>query len=401
MNLDAPKSKVCGLAPMEGVTDFPTRAWFRFIGGMDFLWTPFLRVTDTFPARFPEVFVPEIFSLKGLFATPTIVQVMGSNPEHVVRTAEILGDRVNYVDLNCGCPSPTVVGSRAGSSLLERVELFSSFVEFVSNRLGPERLSVKMRTGFQSDKEFDDLLGSIKSFPLHHLTVHGRSRPQRYTGTANWSVIETAARTCPFPIIGSGDIGDTEGLALRVSPQSQVQGVIVGRGALRNPWIFLGRNEAPVAMALLLFVVMQDVYLANPEILIRWVADEPIKQLNTADEFWCAAERLISRRGSHARAPHDVESSPRALSRGKMLWNYLRSSLPEAFMLPDLMRSRSLSDLILGISEISRQSALDPANLPIYYHRDRDWMFSGEGRGVRRELLKNVGQEKESSDAGI
>ncbi len=369
-----------GLAPMEGVTDFPTRMWFRYIGGMDFLWTPFLRVTDTYPARFPEFFAPEFLQLKGRFNTPTIFQVMGSRPEDVIRTFNSFGDLVDTIDLNCGCPSPTVVGSRAGSSLLEKVDFFSAFIDKVTTAIGPGRLSVKMRTGFHSDAEFDGLINAIKSFPLKHLTVHGRTRAQRYTGLANWSLITQAGVSCAFPIIGSGDICDLDSMKQRLVDPSPVQAVIIGRGALRNPWIFTGAKLAPVSMALLLYVVMQDVFIERPADFIRWIDDEPLDLLKTPEDFWQLTLSLLSRSGQQCRLPEDVQSSPRALSRGKMMWNYLRSSLPTPFLDARIMRVAKLSDLIMGIGEISRQSGLDPANLPLCYQSEHDWIFSGQGR---------------------
>ena len=366
---------------MEGVTDFPTRMWFRYIGGMDFLWTPFLRVTDTYPARFPDTFAPEFLQLKGHYNTPTIFQVMGSRPEDVVRTFSILGDLVETIDLNCGCPSPTVVGSRAGSSLLEKVDFFAGFIEKVIAGIGPGRLSVKMRTGFHSESEFDSLIKAIIPLPLKHLTVHGRTRAQRYTGVANWSLITKASANCTYPVIGSGDICDLDGISRRLASPCAVHAVIIGRGALRNPWIFQGTGSAPVSMALLLFIVMQDIFIANPMGFIRWVGEEPFETLRTAEDFWRKTQAFLNRSGQKFRAPEDVQSTSRALSRGKMIWNYLRSSLPAPFMDSRIMRVTQLSDLIKGIGEIARQSGLDPANLPLCYQADYDWVFSGQGRG--------------------
>jgi tRNA-dihydrouridine synthase len=370
-----------GLAPMEGVTDFPTRFWFQMIGGMDFLWTPFLRVTDSFPKTFPEMFAPEIFTLKGRFKTPTIIQIMGSRPDDVVRTAECLGDRVDYIDLNCGCPSPTVVGSRAGSSLLEHVDFFSSFIESVVQRLGSRRLSVKLRTGFHHESELEEILESIQTVPLRHLTVHGRTRPQRYKGYANWSLIETASRVCSVPVIGSGDICDLPGLSRRLNADSRVHAVIVGRGALRNPWVFSGTSHAPVSLAWLFFVVLQDAYLESPERLVGWVADCGFERLSTAEDFWQATSSLLRRCGRAAAQPDAVACSPRALARGKMLWGYMRSSLPPAFMDPMIMRAKTVSDLLQSVDEISRQLDLETDNLPLRYDAERDWIYSGEGRG--------------------
>ena len=370
----------CGLAPMEGVTDFATRLWFQLIGGMDFTWTPFLRVTDTFPSKLPDSFAPEVTQLRGLFKAPLIFQVMGSRPDDIVRTADILGDRVDFIDLNCGCPSPTVVGSRAGSSLLERVEFFSSFIESVVKRLGPGRLSVKMRTGFHSRNEFPELLGAIKGHPLRQLTVHGRTRPERYTGLASWELIEMAAKSCIFPVIGSGDICDKETLLSRNEISPSVGGVIIGRGALRNPWIFTDQTEAPVLMALVAFIALQELGLSSGDKLVQLAEKTAGRQLSHEGEFWGIVQSVAELLGQNPQTPADLVVSSRALSRGKMLWNYLRSSLPNPFMAPAVMRSSTLSDFILGIEGIVRQNEMNSASLELRYHRELDWMYSGAGR---------------------
>lgn len=374
------KKHTRGLAPMEGVTDFPTRVWFRYIGGMDFMWTPFLRVTDTYPASLPERFCPEFSELRGRFKVPTLLQVMGSDPDDVIRTHNLAAHVADFIDLNCGCPSPTVVGNRAGSSLLEKADFFGAFIEKIVTNVGPGRLSVKMRTGFHSDEEFDSLLSVVKGFPLRHLTVHGRTRKQRYTGAANWGLIRQAAEQCPFPVIGSGDICDFNSDRHLSMSNTGIHAVIIGRGALRNPWIFVARSRAPVLSALLLFVVLQDLFLDDAARFIGCVADQSDDRLETGDDFWRLTTIFLNRVGRKPLSPLDVQCSPRALSRGKMIWNYMRSSLPSVYMDPRIMRAGSLRDLLSSIVEISRQSGLNPDNLPIWYQENHDWMYSGQGR---------------------
>jgi tRNA-dihydrouridine synthase len=374
-----------GLAPMEGVTDFATRLWFQWIGGMDFTWTPFLRVTDTFPLKFPEFFAPELERLKGRFPVPLTVQVMGSRPDDVVRTHDLLQDRVSFLDLNCGCPSPTVVGSRAGSSLLERADIFRSFIDFVTARVGPGRLSVKMRTGFHTASEFPTLLSAIADQPLRHVTVHGRTRPARYTGKADWNLVAMAAKRLACPVIGSGDLCDKEQVICVQQGLPKLETAMIGRGALRNPWIFNGAITSPVIAALVAFIVLQDTQFESPEFLINHAVsanDVPFGGMEV-DDFTRQALMIMRSRGQSVSQLSDIVVSSRALSRGKMLWNYLRTSLPEPFMEPRLMRSSSLAVLIQGIEDISRQHGYHSARLPLSYRPDLDWMFSGEGRGAK------------------
>jgi tRNA-dihydrouridine synthase len=367
---------------MEGVTDFATRIWFQWIGGMDFVWTPFLRVTDTFPLRYGPDFAPELDQLRGVFKAPLILQVMGSRPDDIVRTHDLYGDRVAFIDLNCGCPSPTVVGSRAGSSLLERQDYFGDFISSVSRRVGPERLSVKMRTGFHDASEFAGLLAAISSLPLRHLTVHGRTRPQKYKGKADWDLVQRAARHVAFPVFGSGDLSDFNGIQTRFAETRELGGAIVGRGALRNPWIFSGATHAPVLPALAVFILAQDFQLERLSGLIDLAGhlSDEVPAGDDAGRWITIAEKLASARGLQSGPMRGWSVSPRALARGKMLWNYLRSSLPEPFMDPTLMRVKDLGGLLDGIQHIARAHHFDVASLPVRHQSHYDWMFSGEGK---------------------
>jgi tRNA-dihydrouridine synthase len=380
------KSQV-GLAPMEGVTDFATRLWYQMLGGLDFTWTPFLRVTDSFPGKWPEAFAPEIATLKGLFPAPLIVQVMGSRSEDIIRTAEIIGHRVEFLDLNCGCPSPTVVGSRAGSSLLESSEFFGRFIEQVVCALGPKRLSVKMRTGYSDEREFPALLAAIKNQPLRHLTVHGRTRPDRYTGRSNWELIDLAAKTMSCPVVGSGDICDKESFRRKVELAPNARTRIIGRGALRNPWIFCEATAAPVLYAFVAFVVMQDIGVESHDQLVRWAAERSGRKFGglTETDWWEEILSLLALRHQHPSQIEDIEVTMRALSRGKMLWNYLRSSLASEFTEPLLMRHSKLSELTKGIQSIAINGGYSTSNLQLAYRPELDWMYSGEGRGPQKK----------------
>jgi tRNA-dihydrouridine synthase len=376
----------CGLAPMEGVTDFATRLWYQMVGGMDFTWTPFFRVTDSSPGKWPDAFAPELSVLKGLFPVPLVVQVMGSRAIDIIRTANILGERVSYLDLNCGCPSPTVVGSRAGSSLLQSSEYFGTFIEQVVTAVGPSRLSIKMRTGYSDAREFPALIATIKDQPLRHLTVHGRTRPDRYTGLSNWDLIELAAETMACPVIGSGDICDKESFRQKIKQSPKVQTRIIGRGALRNPWIFSDGVMAPVLTAFVAFVVMQDIGVESHDVLVRWAAERGSQKFGglSDSDWWSEILSLLALRNQNPKRIEDIEVTTRALSRGKMLWNYLRSSLPQEFMEPTLMRQSKLSDLVSNVQAIAKQATGLPANLPLNYRPELDWMYSGEGRGPKK-----------------
>ncbi|NBO39145.1 tRNA-dihydrouridine synthase family protein, partial [bacterium] len=194
-----------GLAPMEGVTDFATRLWAAQNGAPDFTTTPFLRVTKDYPSRrisanfLPEIDLPNYPGVVGC-----IPQLMASEIDDLILIAKYFLERVPFVDINCGCPSPTVVGHGAGSSLLQTPERFRRYLESIVAELGPQRVSVKMRVGFSRDEEFSRLLDVLKPLSLARVTIHGRTRADRYTGQARWSFIEQAARVLNCPVVGSG-----------------------------------------------------------------------------------------------------------------------------------------------------------------------------------------------------
>lgn len=383
MSIKTPTSVRVGLAPMEGVTDLAVRQWFALTSPPDFAWTPFLRVTDTFPAKIPWEYIPEQMDLKDVSPFQVIAQLMGSDVDHFSRAADLLLGSVSYVDLNCGCPSPTVVGNKAGSSLLENASEFSRFVETASTRLGARRLSVKMRTGFHDSQEFRTLVSSIAGLPLAHLTVHGRTRPQRYKGQADWNLIDLASRICRnFSVIGSGDICDEQTLQQLLSVAPEVKKVIVGRGALRNPWIFGPIRAVPLLEPLVAFALLQHAGIEDVHRLGVFAKDGGLARVAGDDrESWIKTiVSLLKINQMNMSNLTEIEVSPRAFARTKMLWSYFRSSLPACFMTPTLLRAKNLSDFTRHLEELASSDGIDLERVALKHNPSHDWMYSGQGK---------------------
>ena len=169
---------------------------------------------------------------------------MGTSPSDLERIATPLLKNSNFVDINCGCPSPKVVGSHAGSGLLEKLEVFEEFLTGIQEKLGESRYSIKMRSGFHTNDEFPKLLNLVAKMKMSQLTLHARTRQERYTSFSKWNLIDMASQTCGFPVVGSGDIVDSQSLENTMGQAPLVEKIIVGRGALRNPWIFQEAVEA-------------------------------------------------------------------------------------------------------------------------------------------------------------
>lgn len=380
---------------MEGVTDLAVRLWFALTAPPDFVWTPFLRVTDTFPSsRIPQEYIPEQTILKGAVPFPVIPQLMGSRPEDFIRVAHGILDDAPFVDLNCGCPSPTVVGSRAGSSLLERVEFFQSFVESVVRACGSQRVSVKMRLGYHDSSEFEALIDSISHLSLAQLTIHGRTRPQRYTGSSDWQKIRFASEQMPFPVVGSGDVTHHDRLSSLHASTPRVKTVIIGRGALRNPWIFGDISNVPLLQPLVTFGLLQQLGLYAPDRLLSWAAEGGAAKPagNNVDAWRKTIDKLQYRIGNQTAKIEDIEIDPRAFARVKMLWNYFRSSLPPAFMEPTILRAKSLSEFIHHLQEICRSTDLDAEAVSLRYRGDLDWLYSGQGKHAHQGSVESNAQ---------
>lgn len=267
-----------GLAPMEGTTDFPTRVWFSVLSRPEVITTPFLRITETFPLRASEI-TEEWPELKiANLPYRWIPQIMASDVDHVLRFFERL-DRVytGVIELNCGCPSPKVVGHGAGSSLLADIDRFSLVIQSLQQRLGASRFRVKMRTGFHHEGEFEHLLDALKEIPLNRLTVHGRTREQKYSGLANWQLIEQAAETLPYPVCGSGDIVDAASFAERRQWAPSVGAMICGRGALQHPWIFRSLRAQASSMntraSIELYALIMKSYRDHPQRFLQCLSD--------------------------------------------------------------------------------------------------------------------------------
>ncbi len=380
-----------GLAPMHGVTTFPARIWFSLASPFDFCSTPFLRVTRGFPAkRISPLFIPEIFELKSLTPYRATPQIMASSPQDFVDIAKYFLQYTEEVELNCGCPSPTVFGNGAGSSLLAETEKFRRFVEAIVGEIGPEKLSVKMRTGVEDPSRFSQLTSSLKDIACKRVVVHGRTRKDGYTGLADWNLINFASDELPFPVRGSGDINSWQQFA------SQHQGwkcesVIVGRGALRNPWIFseikasksLDLSHQTLYWSLAVWLLLHDsvtraVDTGCPEAFIDMAAEAMEAGCCGADvEKWQTLyEKLSVRANGICQSLLTVEASPQAMGHLKMFWNYLRSGLPQEYFMLPVLRARTPAVFFGVLGEKAKVST----SFSVRHQSQHDWIYAGRGR---------------------
>ena len=373
-----------GLAPMEGVSDLPFRLWMSLASRPRFCSTPFLRVTNTFPkSKIPRSYAPELSELSSYINYQVTPQIMASQTEDFLRVADQVLKDSDFVDLNCGCPSPNAVGSSAGSSLLSTSERFGNFVSHLSQELGNQKLSVKMRTGFKSHDEFSNLIEQIKDLPLKQLGVHGRTRAQRYDGYSRWGAISEASKALSFPVVASGDITSLKSLENNKEYLKGIPAAIIGRGALRNPWIFLELKESTpqtlsketLIFALASLAVLYHLYITSEDTLFGLVKDGHIlESCGTNGHLWKDKfETFASYTGQSPRL-EELDIPPYVLGRVKMLWNYLRSSLPEPFFQPKILRSKSLIQFLTGIQNCHWESD----KIPLKHNPDLDWVYTSK-----------------------
>ncbi|MBR3785655.1 MAG: tRNA dihydrouridine synthase DusB [Firmicutes bacterium] len=227
------------LAPLAGITDAPTRRLCREMGA--------------------ALVYSEMVSGKGLYykdkntdkllhideaEKPVAFQVFGSEPDIMAFTARELDNRDNAIlDINMGCPVPKIVKNGEGSALLKNIDLIHDLIcAMVKNSSKP--VTAKIRIGFDEKSICAvEAAKAIEAGGAAAVAVHGRTREQYYSGTADWSQIAAVKEAVSIPVIGNGDVVDAES-AMRMFDQTGCDFIMVGRGALGNPWIFRELNAA-------------------------------------------------------------------------------------------------------------------------------------------------------------
>ncbi len=220
------------LAPMAGVTDKPFRMIAKEYG--------------------PALVCTEMVSSKGLYYNddktkllldtksekrPISVQIFGSDPETMGYSAKYVSKLADIVDINMGCPAPKVVKNGDGSKLLLNLDLAEEIVKaVVKNSEVP--VTVKMRKGWDNNNIVAvEMAKRIEKAGANAIIVHGRTREEYYTGIADWDIIRKVKEAVSIPVIGNGDIKSKDD-ALKMFEQTNVDGIMIGRASLGNPWIF-------------------------------------------------------------------------------------------------------------------------------------------------------------------
>jgi tRNA-dihydrouridine synthase len=224
---------VLALAPMQGVTDLPFLKLIAVYGGADVYVTEYFRVYAT--SRLDKHILKSV--TENPTGRPVIAQMIGNDIPSLVRTARELEQYpVAAVDLNLGCPAPVVYRKGAGGGLLREPKRVDAILGALRDAV-KGRFTVKTRIGFDSAEVFADLLPIFAKHSLDLLAVHARTVKEMYRSEVHYDFIARAVAELPCPILANGNVYSAQ-KAAEVLKITGARGLMIGRGAIRNPWLF-------------------------------------------------------------------------------------------------------------------------------------------------------------------
>jgi tRNA-dihydrouridine synthase B len=220
------------LAPMQDVTHLPFWRIMARYGGVDLYYTEYMRVHSVSK---PERWIVDSI-LKNPTGRPVIAQIIGNDIPSILRTLPLLQALpIAAIDLNLGCPAPVVYKKCAGGGLLRQLPLVDQLLGAMRDAI-PGRFTVKTRIGFDGPVT-DALIPLLQKHRPDLVTVHGRTVLEMYRGGIHYDQIRSIARALPCPVLANGNVSTPE-MAQETLSRTGARGLMIGRGAIRNPWLF-------------------------------------------------------------------------------------------------------------------------------------------------------------------
>lgn len=242
------------LAPLAGYTDLPFRSVVKKFGAD-------LTVSEMISSNALVHKSEKTYKMleKSSIEEPYSVQIAGSDVDIVREAVEFLNtqDGIDVIDFNCGCPVPKVVGGGAGSSLLRDLDQMGRLVQTIKETSNKEFTSVKIRLGFSENNHFE-IAKVVQDAGADFIAVHGRTRAGRFKSEVDYDAIAEVKQALKIPVIANGDIDSYE-KAQQVLEHTKADGLMIGRGAIGQPWIFhqLKTGEKEVSIELKKEIVLE------------------------------------------------------------------------------------------------------------------------------------------------